>query len=73
MTVNRWHTNPDPALRNSGDTIDTHQQRVMPKSKLYGIDHSKVSQERALSEQRRAVAEHYRKRLSKKISAEKAQ
>lgn len=47
--------------------------RVMPKSKLYGTDHTKVSQERALGEQRRAVAENYRKRLSKKISAEKAQ
>ena len=29
MTVNRWHSHPDPTLRNSGDTIDTHQQRVM--------------------------------------------
>lgn len=28
MTVNRWHTNPDSALRNSGDTIDAHQDRV---------------------------------------------
>ena len=28
MTVNRWHSNPWPALRNSGDTIDAHQWRV---------------------------------------------
>ena len=28
MTVNRWHSNPDPRLRNSGDTIDAHQRRV---------------------------------------------
>ena len=28
MTVNRWHQNPDPRLRLSGDTIDTHQRRV---------------------------------------------
>jgi len=27
-TVNRWHANPDPRLRNGGDTIDAHQQRV---------------------------------------------
>jgi 5'-deoxynucleotidase YfbR-like HD superfamily hydrolase len=29
MTVNRWHSNPDARLRNSGDTITKHQQRVM--------------------------------------------
>ena len=28
MTVNRWHSNADPRLRNSGDTIDAHQKRV---------------------------------------------
>lgn len=28
MTVNRWHCHPDPRLRNSGDTIDRHQQQV---------------------------------------------
>ena len=28
MTVARWHQNPDPRLRESGDTIDTHQRRV---------------------------------------------
>jgi hypothetical protein len=27
-TVNRWHCHPDPRLRNSGDTIDRHQQQV---------------------------------------------
>ena len=27
-TVNRWHCHPDPRLRNSGDTIDRHQQAV---------------------------------------------
>jgi len=27
-TVNRWHANADPRLRNGGDTIDAHQQRV---------------------------------------------
>lgn len=26
--VNRWHTNPDPRLRNSGDTTAAHQWRV---------------------------------------------
>lgn len=26
--VNRWHQNPDPALRNSGDTVNKHQRRV---------------------------------------------
>lgn len=29
MTVNRWHSNPSYKLRNSGDTIDAHQRRVM--------------------------------------------
>ena len=28
MTVNRWHCHPDDRLRNSGDTIDSHQARV---------------------------------------------
>lgn len=28
MTVLRWHQNPDPRLRNSGDTICEHQRRV---------------------------------------------
>lgn len=28
MTVLRWHADPSPALRNSGDTIDAHQKRV---------------------------------------------
>jgi len=28
-TVNRWHCYPDERLRNSGDTIDGHQTRVM--------------------------------------------
>ena len=27
-TVNRWHANADPRLRDSLDTIDAHQQRV---------------------------------------------
>jgi len=27
-TVNRWHCYPDERLRNSGDTIDAHQDRV---------------------------------------------
>lgn len=26
--VNRWHSNPHQALRNSGDTISAHQKRV---------------------------------------------
>jgi len=26
--VNRWHTHPDPRLRNSGDTTAAHQWRV---------------------------------------------
>jgi 5'-deoxynucleotidase YfbR-like HD superfamily hydrolase len=26
--VNRWHSNPDPRLRKSGDTINAHQVRV---------------------------------------------
>lgn len=26
---NRWHCHPDPALRNSGDTNDKHQARVL--------------------------------------------
>lgn len=26
-TVNRWHAHPSPALRGSGDTIDTHHAR----------------------------------------------
>ena len=26
--VNRWHSHPDPRLRNSGDTILQHQKRV---------------------------------------------
>jgi len=26
--VNRWHSNPDPRLRNSGDTTAAHSQRV---------------------------------------------
>lgn len=29
MTVNRWHHDPDPALRNSGDTIERHQRAVL--------------------------------------------
>jgi hypothetical protein len=29
MTVNRWHSNPDPRLRLSGDTVDAHQIRVV--------------------------------------------
>jgi 5'-deoxynucleotidase YfbR-like HD superfamily hydrolase len=28
MTVLRWHSNADPRLRLSGDTIDLHQRRV---------------------------------------------
>jgi len=28
MTVNRWHANADPRLRDAGDTIDAHQRRV---------------------------------------------
>ena len=28
MTVNRWHANANPALRDAGDTIDAHQRRV---------------------------------------------
>lgn len=28
MTVLRWHNNPNPALRNSGDCIEAHQKRV---------------------------------------------
>jgi len=28
MTVNRWHSHPNAALRNSGDDIDAHQARV---------------------------------------------
>jgi 5'-deoxynucleotidase YfbR-like HD superfamily hydrolase len=28
MTVNRWHANSDPRLRDAGDTIDEHQRRV---------------------------------------------
>lgn len=27
-TVNRWHNNADPRLRNCGDNIDAHQARV---------------------------------------------
>jgi len=29
MTVNRWHTDSDSRLRNSGDTIDRHQVAVL--------------------------------------------
>ena len=29
MTVLRWHAHADPRLRNSGDTIDGHQMRVV--------------------------------------------
>lgn len=29
MTVLRWHSDPDPNLRNSGDDIDRHQQSVL--------------------------------------------
>lgn len=28
MTVLRWHSDPDPDLRNSGDDIDRHQESV---------------------------------------------
>ena len=30
MTL-RWHSNPWPALRNSGDTVDAHQNRMLRK------------------------------------------
>jgi 5'-deoxynucleotidase YfbR-like HD superfamily hydrolase len=26
--INRWHSNPDPRLRNSGDTVSAHHKRV---------------------------------------------
>ena len=31
----RWHSSPWPALRNSGDTVDAHQNRMIRDARLY--------------------------------------
>lgn len=40
--ANRWHTNQSPALRNSGDTIDSHSNRMAKMALwLWGDDVSR--------------------------------